>query len=218
MTRQRSPSNCTLCAIGSPMRLRGLMGGHGAMDGQRDKCICDGSIVNRLEGLEAVNDGYIDLFLCRFHLDILSLYELVDGHVTCLIRKAHPTDSSNSPHHLGAGMPHARVGMDVVDGGRATRMGAWARTRAERAWAGTDGMDGGQATHVGACHTRVWARMGTERAWAAWMGWMAGRRRTWGHATRACGHGWGRRGCGWARTGWTAAPSAHPCAGSCGWS
>src|SRR6266481_1829284 len=108
--------------------------------------------------------------------------------------------------------------MDVVDGGRATRMGAWAWTRAERAWVGMDGMDGGQATHVGACHMRVWARMGTERAWVARMGWTAGRQRTWGHATRACGHRWGRRGCGWARTGWTVAPSAHPCAGSRGWS
>ena len=57
------------------------MGGRGTMDGQRDKCICDSSIVNRLEGLEAVNDSYIDLFLCRLHLDILSLYELVDGNV-----------------------------------------------------------------------------------------------------------------------------------------
>src|SRR6266481_8825903 len=81
MTRQRSPLNCILCAIGSPMRLRGLMGGHGAMDGQQDKCICDSSIVNRLEGLEGVNDGYIDLFLCGLHLDILLLYELVNGHV-----------------------------------------------------------------------------------------------------------------------------------------
>src|SRR6266481_4682334 len=130
-------------------------------------------------------------------------------------------------------MPHACVGTDGdgeglgstdgMDGGQATHVGAchtrvWARMRAERAWAGTDGMDGEQATHMGACHTHVWAWMGTERAWAAQMGWTAGRRRTWGHATCACGHGWGRRGCGWARTGWTAAPSTHPCAGSCGWS